>query len=299
MQQSGSPSVEITRHYATAVDALEAITRSYFFQGRLSDAQHLLRNSLQLLEVNEAQAQQRLQLLLLYGQILIVDHLLRRGEADLLFAITEQARQLADVLQDQQARADALSLLGEAYYFTTIVARLKSGASPDSPQDRNVYAEALAYQRQALALRETLQDMRGVSESCFQIGTVYERWQELEQAQVYYARARQIADQHGYLFEKTEPARHVAIHVLRQGDLRQALVLALQTVELREAVGFKPYLPLDYLLVRDIYQMQGDTANAELYAQKASAAAEEIGFPELVSFSPNRRDLLASSSEEV
>lgn len=298
MQNSGNTYEEIEAQYVTAVDALSRIARAYLFLGRLNDAQNLLRSSLKLLETDEAKPQQRLKLLLLYGQILIVDHLLRRGDAELLLATVAQAKQLAEATQDQHNLADALSLLGQAHYFTTIVRLLQSGASPDSPPDQGKYAEAFMYQQQALELRETLGDARGISESSFQVGVIYERWRQLDQAQAYYARARQIADQHGYLFEKTEPARHVAIHALRQGNLEQALTLALQAVELRGAVGFKPYLPLDYLLVRDVYQMQGATANAQLYAQKASAAAEEIGFPDLVSSAPDRRILLASQAEE-
>jgi tetratricopeptide (TPR) repeat protein len=171
-----------------------------------------------------------------------------------------------------------------------------SGAVMDNPQSGK-YDEALAYQQQALELREALHDTRGISESYFQIGVVYERWQQYDRAEEYYTKASQIADQYGHAFEKTEPTRHFAINALRKGNLDQALTLALQALELREKSGFKPYLPLDHLLLRDLYQAKGDATNAQLHTEIASAIASEMGSPMLVSSMPNIREVLAAQQE--
>jgi tetratricopeptide (TPR) repeat protein len=295
MQSLESTHEDITRYYTTAIDALYEIGRAYYTLGRSANAQHLLRISLQLLEASEVQSQYRLKLFLLYGQVLLVDHLLTRGggNADLLFSTILHARRVAEASHTQQGIADALSLLGQAHYFTTVV----SGAVMDNPQSGK-YNEALAYQQQALEMREALHDTRGMSESYFQIGVIYERWQQFDRAEECYTKARQIAEKSGHPFEKTEPARHYAIHALMKGNLDQALSLALQALELREAARFKPYQPLDHLLLRDIYQVQGDTANAQLHEQKASALAEEMGYPMLVSSMPNIRERLAAKPEE-
>lgn len=296
MQSLEATHEDITRYYTTAIDALYEIGRAYYTLGKSGNAQHLLRTTLQLLEASEVKPQYRLKLLLLYGQVLIVDHLLTRGggNADLLFSTILHARQVAEASHAQQGIADALSLLGQAHYFTTVV----SGAVMDNPQSGK-YNEALTYQQQALELYETLHDTRGMSESYFQIGVIYERWQQYDRAEEYYTKARQIANQYDHPFEKTEPARHFAIHALMKGNLDEALSLALQALELREAVRFKPYQPLDHLLLRDIYQVKGDTTNAQLHEQKASALAEEMGYPMLVSSMPNIRERLAAQQEEA
>ena len=296
MQSLEATHEDITRYYTTAIDALYEIGRAYYTLGKSGNAQQLLRTSLQLLEASEVKPQYRLKLLLLYGQVLIVDHLLTRGggNADLLFSTILHARQVAEASHAQQGIADALSLLGQAHYFTTVV----SGAVMDNPQSGK-YNEALTYQQQALELYETLHDTRGMSESYFQIGVIYERWQQYNRAEEYYTKARQIAEESGHPFEKTEPARHFAIHALMKGNLDEALSLALQALELREAARFKPYQPLDHLLLRDIYQVKGDTANAQLHEQKASALAEEMGYPMLVSSMPNIRERLAAQQEEA
>ena len=216
------------------------------------------------------------------------------GNADLLFSTILHARQVAEASHAKLGIADALSLLGQAHYFTIVV----SGAVMDNPQSGK-YNEALTYQQQALELYETLHDTRGMSESYFQIGVINERWQQYNRAEEYYTKARQIADQYGHPFEKAEPARHFAIHALMKGNLDEALSLALQALELREAARFKPYQPLDHLLLRDIYQGKGDTANAQLHEQKASVLAEEMGYPMLVASMPNIRERLAVQQEEA
>ena len=297
MQSSVPTGEKLSQYYTIAIDALCEIARAYYTLGRSGDAQHLLRTSLQLLEASEEKSQHRLKLLLLYEQVLIVDHLLTLGDADLLFSTILDAKQIAEETHDQQGIADALSLLGAAHNFATLVASLKRGISPFSPQGQGKYNEALTYQQQALKLREVLHDTRGISESYFQIGVVYERSQQYDRSQEYYTKARQIADQYGHSFEKTEPTRHCAIHALRQGNLDQALTLALQALSLREEARFKPYLPLDHLLLRDIYEAKGDTANAQSHAEIASAIASEMGLTTLVSSMPNMRDLLATQQE--
>jgi len=88
MQSLASTNDEFTRHYTTAIDALCEIAHSYFFLGRLDDAQHLLRTSLQMIEASEVVPQDHLKLLLLYGKVLTVDHLIHRGDTDLMFSTT-------------------------------------------------------------------------------------------------------------------------------------------------------------------------------------------------------------------
>lgn len=277
MQSSASTHEEFSQHYTTAIDACCKIAQAYFYLGRLADAQHVLRSTLHLIETSEAKPQDRLKLLLLYGQILTVDYFLNDTDADLLFETLLQARQIAETVHDQQGIADALSLLGQAHYFATLVARVSSGASPNNPQDQGQYHEALTYQQQALELREALNDTRGISESHFYIGIVYERWQQRDLAVEHYTKALQTAEQFGYLFERSEPTRHLAWNAFLKGDLDRALVSARQALSLREAANFRPHLPFDHLLLSDIYQAKGERANAVLHAEIASTLAKAMG----------------------
>src|ERR1700730_4291858 len=120
MQSSTVTNDEVSKQYTIAIDALCEIARTYFFLGRLAAARHILHTSLSLVETNTSEPQQRLKLLLEYAKILIVDHLLTHKDADLLFSTILQTKHLAEAAHDQLSAAEALGLLGQAHYFTTI-----------------------------------------------------------------------------------------------------------------------------------------------------------------------------------
>lgn len=279
---------EFSHRYAIAIEACCEIAQAYFYLGRGTDAQHLLRTMLRLIEASEAKPQDRLRLLLLYGQILTIDHFLNETDAALLFEPLLQARQIAETVHDQQGLSDALSLLGQAHYFVTLITRISSGASPNSPQDQGDYDEAFTYQQHALQLREALHDSRGQAESHFHLGVVYGRWRQRDLAVEHYTKALQIAEQAGHLFERSEPTRHLAWNALWKGDLEAALTHAKLALSLREAAGFRPYLPFDHLLLSDISLKKGDTANALLHAEIASALAREVGSTRALAWADER-----------
>jgi tetratricopeptide (TPR) repeat protein len=235
--------------------------------------------------------------LLLHGKVLNVDHLLSRGDTDLLFSTILQAQQIAESAQDELGRASALSLLGQAHCNATTIAIVKSGALPFGTQGQGKYEEALAYQQQALQIQEALHDTRGISESLFCIGLVYQFWQQNDLAREHFTKAIQVAEQYGHILEQAEPNRHLTLDALFKGDLDQALTHARLALSFREAGGFRPYQPLDHLSLRDIYLAKQDTVNAQIHLQKASALAEEMGLETLVSSVPNMRDRLAAQQE--
>jgi tetratricopeptide (TPR) repeat protein len=281
----------MTHTYTSMIDSLYEVVHTYLYRGRLADALRIAQASQPLLDEREVAQGDRLKVLLLYGQVLVVDLLLGRGEPDLLFATARQVKESADELEDQLRIGDALNLLGQAYYFATITELLKNGQPVNSSQEEGKFIEAFGFHQQALQLREALNDTRGISESHFELGSVYERWGQDEQAVEHYRQASQVAEQYNYRYEKVEPARHLALHALMKGDLEQALIYGERALSLREEAGFKPYLPLDHLLLVNIYMARGDVASAQLHLQQATALAEEIGYPALVASVPDLRKL--------
>ncbi len=285
----------LSRYYTTAIDALCEIARSTFFLGRLENALHVLRTTAHLTEAREVAPQDRLKHLLLSGKVLTVEYLLHRGDPALMFSTLHQAKQLAESTQDQQGLADALSLLGQAHCNATTVAILKRGALPFGTQGD--YEQALTYQQQALPLQEAMQDTRGISESHFCIGLVYQFWQQNDRARDHFKEALQVAEQHGHILEQAEPHRHLTVDALFRGDLDQALLHAQHALTFREAGGFRLYQPLDHLTLWDIYLKKGETAQAQLHLQQASTLAEEMGLATLVSSVINATNRLGVQPE--
>jgi tetratricopeptide (TPR) repeat protein len=299
MQSSATMNDELTRYYTTAIDAFRKIANSYFFLGRLGDALRLLGATLKMVEAGEVAPQDRLKLLLLYGKVLTVDHLITRGDTDLMFSTILQAKQIAEAAEAQQGIADALSLLGQAHCNATTVASVKSGALPFGTRGQGKYEEAFTYQQQALKLQEALHDTRGISESYFFIGLVYQFWQQNDLAREHFTKAIQIAEQYGHTLEQAEPNRHLTFDALFKGDVDQALIHAHRVLSFREASGFRPYQPFDHLTLWDIYLKKGDTANAQFHLQQASTLAEEMGFSTLVSSLIDVTNRLGVQKEEA
>jgi tetratricopeptide (TPR) repeat protein len=190
-------------------------------------------------------------------------------------------------------------LLGQAHTNATTIATVKSGALPFGTRGQGKYEEALAYQQQALGLQEALHDTRGISESHFGIGLVYQFWQQNDMAREHFIRAIQVAEESGHVLEQAEPNRHLTIDALFRGDLETALTHAKLALSFREAAGFRPYQPFDHLTLRDIYLQKGDTAQVQFHMQEASALAEEMGFATLVSSAPSLRSLQGTQQEDA
>lgn len=272
---------QLTQRYTTVLDAGCEIAHTYYFLGRFADAKRVVRNALDLVETGEIRQEDHLKLLLVSGQILTTEHLTNTTDTTHLFTTLHQARQIAESLSDQQGLSDALSLLGQAHYIVDLMAGLSSGGSPGNPQEEGLYTEALNYQQQALALREALHDTRGMSESHFHIGIVHERRGQRELALSHYHKAIEIAEQHGYLFERSEPTRHLAWDALKRADrdLDQALAYSQQALSLREEANFRPHLPFDHLQLGLIYQARGENENALHHVEIAARMAREMDLP--------------------
>ena len=267
---------QLAQHYTTAAPAIGELARAYAMRGRLGAARRLLYTALQLAE--DSQAQDRLQLLLLDGTIQIVDHVLTWQGADSMLAAVHRIQQLAEAGDDRQAVADALSLHGRAQLFAGVTAALTHGVAPDSSPGAGRYDQAQELQQQSLEIREALHDMRGVSESHFFIGNVYQFWQQYDLAHAHFTKASAIAEHYGHRFELVEPARHLAFLALIHKDFDQALIFAEQALSLREEVRFRPFLPLDHLLLRSIHMARGDLPQAEAHRQQVAALAAEMGY---------------------
>src|SRR5579883_1313019 len=110
MQSSRYMDERVVQYYTAAIDALCEIAHVYFFLGRFSDALRLLRASLDMTESGEVTQKDRLKLLLLYERVLIVEHLVYRGEPDLMLATSLKVKQMAEEMGEQQSIAEALNL---------------------------------------------------------------------------------------------------------------------------------------------------------------------------------------------
>ncbi len=85
-----------------------------------------------------------------------------------------------------------------------------------------------------------------------------------------------IGEQHNYKLEASYAARHLAGIFADKEDPKQGLKFALESLTLREDIGFKRTLPASHLLVGMLYYAQNDLAHALLHYHKALELAEEM-----------------------
>lgn len=260
---------EFEQSFSTAFEAISELGRGYTALGRPGVAVRLFQKTL---EVENAPVKARLGLLIEFGRTLITNLFVNHDGEELLDATLAEARQLAKSSGDKQALADVLSLLGETDYFVTIF----DGFIVDG--ERQKFGPTLEYQRQALALREELGDSRGICESKFFIGLVNERWQQPESAEVEYRQVLDMAEQGGYFYERAEACRHLAGLALGKGELDAALEFGKQALASRQAAHFKPFQPLDHLLLSDIYLKRNEPDAAEKHALAAQALGNEMDY---------------------
>ena len=265
MTQSTNSSHSISDHFTSVIYSLCEIAELYYYLGKLDEAVNVLKTGLQLTSAKEVHLRDRVKITLQYGKILIAHYFLMNKGFDLALATALEAKQLAETAHYEKGIADALSLIGQAYYYK----KLNIGEGD--------YAEALAYFQQALIYREKLHDTRGISEALFHSGLTYGQRDLVDNARDCYTEALQFADLYNHKLEKSYALRHLAELAAAKGDLDAALNYALTSLALREEIGFRVYLPHSHILVGDIYLEREDSESALINYQNAQALAEEMG----------------------
>ncbi|HLW02847.1 MAG TPA: tetratricopeptide repeat protein [Ktedonobacterales bacterium] len=271
MSTSGNPVDRDTliQPYQTAIGAVCEIAEAYYRLGKLEAALGALQAGTLLLEHAPEQQvdQSRTKLLLQQGKLLVTKGFYANSKYEAAISALSQAQEMASASSDERSAADALQLLGQAYYNKAL------WSGEDS------YERPLDYYQQALARREALKDQRGIAESVFYIGLIHERLQQPGEAQNYYTKALALAQEHNCQIEQSYALRHLAGIAQETGDLEQALALFSESLALREAAGYKILLPLSHLAIGDVLLAQRDLPQAIEHYRAAYAISQEMDTP--------------------
>lgn len=265
----------VTIHYTTLIQSLCDISEAYLYEGKMNDSVNILNIGEQLAKSKEIARQDVMKLLLQHGKVLVMNYLLTNSGYDAMLSMVLRAKQAVDEVQGEQGKADVLQLQGEVYYYQSLNTEARE------------FERALEYFQQALDRRVTLGDERGISESLFYIGLVYQNGDTLDNEKAFdcFTRAFHIARKYGYKLEESYAARHIAsILCEREGpaESEQALTYALRSLALREEIGFKRYLPPSHGLVGEVYFRQQNLERAMFHNQRAYELAQEMNLPSFI-----------------
>jgi tetratricopeptide (TPR) repeat protein len=173
------------------------------------------------------------------------------------FSILTTARHHADLSASDARIADVLDLIGLTHYYR----KLRTG--------EGTFDTAAEYFQQALARREFINDRRGIAETLFHLGLIYQNTDAEFAAAEMYARSAEIAYQDGYKLELSYAVRHLGAIAKTKGDLDTARNYAEQSLALREEIGFAIFLPFSHIALGDVCAAQGDWEAAGAHFEQA------------------------------
>lgn len=176
----------------------------------------------------------------------------------------ETARDDARFRADDVQLAYATFLTAHLHYF-----HLFEADSPDLDAVENLWI-------QAYDLYSLLQDERGMSESLFYRGLVYQRFKSDEdEAFNYFQRAHALLQDKNHPLELSEILRHTGYVYQHRGDLETARVYYEQAVALLEHLGFRVFLPLALFALGNVMMEQGRLDEAALHFERTLSVAQE------------------------
>jgi tetratricopeptide (TPR) repeat protein len=176
---------------------------------------------------------------------------------------------VVEISQDRALLADAIDLTGLALH--------SKERNLDSSLPR-----CLRYFEQALELRQAINDTRGIAESHFHIGLVYQNKREasdddMQKALENFQKAYKLALEGGFRFEQAHAARHLAYIYDEQGEQDRAYACHKEFLETNKAIGFKPYLPPANVMMGLAHFKRGELGEAVRYFRTAYGLASEMG----------------------
>ncbi|GCE23973.1 tetratricopeptide repeat protein [Dictyobacter kobayashii] len=259
----------ITEQYTCLLQNLCDIATSYYFLGKLKQAQQLLNTGLQMAEEDEVCLQARGNLLFHTGILQARCIVYLGNDATIALTTLSQARTIAEVMADEKLLASIIDWTGQALYYQALNASV----------DKADFQVALQYFHEALERRQQIDDGWGICESTFNIGRVYQNTGDHEQAQPYFVKTLALAEEHNHQILMAEVLLHLGICALTQGDLEAARSSLALSMTMREELNVRIDLPFTYLGMGDLAQELDDMDQAALYYQKAALLAQEMELP--------------------
>lgn len=172
----------------------------------------------------------------------------------------------ADALLCQDAPQIAQNLfltarLGHFYLFVS--------SNPDLDTVEQAWITAYNHYQQ-------LNDARGMAESLFYRGLLYQRFKsDQEEAFRYFQQAHDLLKDKSYPIEQSEIYRHSGYVHQHRGHLKEAQACYEQAVTLLDQAGFSVYLPLALYALGMVLVEQGHLEEATPYLERGLAVAEE------------------------
>lgn len=261
---------KLTGQFHNLSNQIEQITTVYLYAARFDAALSLLNDQVLDLMKTENQLVEWVELQNQRASILRCQGYCDYNPAlyDEALSILKEVLRVAERLGDKALLADTVDLTGA-------VLQSKEGSLDTSFETR------LAYFQRALEIRTEIQDQRGMAESHFHIGLVYQNQRpaeedNLHQAFLAFEKAYHLAAEGDFAFQRAHAARHLAYLYDKRQEPEQAYQLHQEFLTTNQTIDFKPYLAPAHTMMGLADFRCGNFEAAEQHLQRAYAVADQI-----------------------
>ena len=144
------------------------------------------------------------------------------------------------------------------------------------------YKKALQYGLQALELRKKSNDLKGIVNSCLNIGYVYELRGYTKEAFKYYEEGRILAEKHNFKRLLSVLYANLCSIYGNKGDLAKAIEYALKSITICEEIqDISQNIAFAYMAASECYFEVGDVKNGEKYFEKLRIISEKNSVPRI------------------
>jgi len=221
-----------------------------YFSGKIGSAIQLL----------EAQPDGELVFLYHRVKLLISNIFLNNEDIDGILPLIGAALRVA---KDKQ-RDDFEDQLGLALYYQ------------EMPNLQSDFSRSKALFERVKKSREDRADKHGLVDSCFHLGLVAQYAGDEKSADRYFSSSAALSSELELKLERSYAVRHLGILAINSKEFGKGLDHLLESLALREEIGFKIYMPFSLISVADCHAESGAIDEAYAYYFKALQAGNDI-----------------------
>lgn len=256
--------VSVSDNYSQLIHNLCEISNTYYYNGEFDNAFQVLDHGENLSEIRDVPSKERAKLWILYGKIEEVHSALTDYNYEFAIALLRRAERAARDSSDQILLAQAFDELGQAYLHQT------------EHTGKGSFDTAKLYFEKGYALREKNDDSRGRCMSMIHLAQAAECTNDYDTAMEIFQTVRDISEKNDFPLELSFAIRHLAKALVREGKPHEAFPLFKRSLEIREEIGLKPFLPFSHISMGQMYDYHDNRELAKNHYHTAFDIAEEM-----------------------
>jgi tetratricopeptide (TPR) repeat protein len=249
-------------HFDSVIKTVTALSEKYYYAGQLEGALNIMAHGVAICDRAEIAPNQLAEMLLTYTRLQAVAIFMTNSRSDAALKTVERVQSLP-VNSPLKARADDLT--GLIHYYAQL-----GRENPDFTLAQHALDQVTSY--------EVVLPPDWHCEWLFHRGLVYQNTERIEAARECFQECYDSACAAGLKEIQSFAVRHLGfIQQHTDQNLSAARASFEESLQLREAISLKIYLPFSYQTLGTVCMAQGDIAAAEIYLDHARRSASELG----------------------